>query len=364
MATPRPTTKSIPILPIGQGAIDKAVSLWRAGRLVAFGTETVYGLGGDATSPHAVSAIFRTKARPAFNPLINHFAPTEAALSHAQTTPLARLLAEAFWAGPMTLVLDRLPTSPISPLAVAGLPSVALRVPSLPATRDLLAAAGVAIAAPSANPSGRLSPTRAGHVATAFHGQSEPALIIDSGACRCGVESTVIDARGEVPMILRLGSITAEQIKEVVGVMPEYATGGAGGGGNTLTPLSPGQSLSHYAPNARLRLNAESPCPNEAWLGFGGDNPSMLGDSDRHPSQLNLSLNLSPGGDVDEAASNLFAMLHALDATLTTMTAGTDAGTGIDTIAIAPIPKHGVGAAINDRLLRAASSYKGELGGG
>lgn len=354
MTTPK--AKAIPILPIGQEAIDKAVSLWQAGRLVAFGTETVYGLGGDATSPQAVSAIFRTKARPAFNPLISHFATTKAALAHAQATPLAQMLAEAFWAGPLTLVLDRLPTSPISPLAVAGLPSVALRVPGLSAARDLLASVGVAIAAPSANPSGRLSPTSASHVAAAFHGQGEPALIIDSGACRCGVESTVVDARGEVPVILRLGSITAGQIKEVAGVMPEYVTaeGAAGGGGEGATIISPGQSLSHYAPRARLRLNAESPRPNEAWLGFGGDHSAQLDETHPHP----IYLNLSPKGDVDEAASNLFAMLHALDATLASL-AGVDTGAGavtIDTIAVASIPKHGVGAAINDRLLRAASS--------
>ena len=339
------TTSSSRVVPISQQAIAEAVEIWQRGGLVAFGTETVYGLGGDATSSQAVGLIFASKSRPDFNPLISHVATSRAAFAHASPTPLAQQLAQAFWPGPMTLVLDRHPDSPITPLASAGLPTIAMRVPRHPAAQDLLAAIARPIAAPSANPSGELSPTRAAHVATAFAGRPQPALIIDSGGCDYGVESTVIDARGKVPTILRLGSITADQISQATGLTPQHATRPATAPSSppSSRPISPGQTLRHYAPKARLRLNAKTPLPDEAWLGFGNTDPAIVGGRG-----IGVYLNLSPRGDVDEAAANLFAMLHTLDATLATSPI-------TKTIAIAPIPMHGVGVAINDRLRRAAN---------
>ena len=314
-----------PVTPLNQDSILAAVQYWRAGHLVAFGTETVYGLGADASQPLAVSKIFATKHRPRFNPLISHIADTETAFSLGEATPLARTLADAFWPGPMTLVLDQVNSHQICDLVTAGLDTVALRVPEHEGARTLLAAANMPIAAPSANPSGRLSPTKAEHVATAFADQTEPKMILDMGSCNKGLESTVIDARGNIPVILRPGSITAEMITKATGHKPAAPDSQI---------ISPGQLASHYAPEAKIRCNAQTPQTGEAWLGFG-DDPDL--------SDALASCNLSPRGDMNEAAAHLFSMLRELDQS------------GASTIAVAPIPDHDLGVAINDRLSRAAA---------
>ncbi len=317
------------VQPLDEASIATAVTLWRQGHLVAFGTETVYGLGADAGNALAVARIFKTKNRPEFNPLISHLPDQASAFGLAVSTLLAEQLAEAFWPGPMTLVLHRQDHGQIADLVTAGLDSLALRVPGHSKARDLLKAAGIPIAAPSANPSGRLSPTMAHHVAESFDHQSEPRLILDTGACQKGLESTIIDARGEVPVILRPGSITAEMIKEVTGHRPLSPEDKA-----PSRLLSPGQLASHYAPRAQLRLNATHIREGEAWLGFGAD-PELPIDTP--------AANLSPNADLDEAASQLFFLLRQLDAK------------GVHTIAVAPIPETGLGVAIHDRLSRAAA---------
>ncbi len=317
------------VQPLNDASISAAATLWRQGHLVAFGTETVYGLGADAGNALAVARIFKTKNRPAFNPLISHLPDQASAFGLAMRTPLADQLAEAFWPGPMTLVLDRQDNGNITDLVTAGLDSLAIRVPSHKGARALLEAANIPIAAPSANPSGRLSPTTAHHVADSFDHDAEPRLIIDTGPCERGLESTIIDARGDVPVLLRPGSITADMIKDVTGqlpVLPEHT------GSSRL--LSPGQLASHYAPRAQLRLDAKDKHEGEAWLGFGAD-PDLPADG--------LAANLSPDGDLDEAASLLFSLLRQLDAS------------GVNTIAVAPVPETGLGVAINDRLRRAAA---------
>ena len=315
----------IRIKPYNDASIAEAVDLWRAGHLVAFGTETVYGLGADARNGKAVAKIFKTKNRPQFNPLICHVAEREAAFALGVETPLARVLAEAFWAGAMTLILARRADADIADLTTAGLDSIALRVPSHEGARGLLAVAQLddmmPIAAPSANPSGGLSPTTAEHVSAGFAGGDEPRLIVDMGTCQGGLESTIIDARGATPIILRPGAITAEMVADATNITPHSIT-------DQTNIIAPGQLARHYAPRAKLRLNATAPRAGEAWLGFG-----TAPDSEH---------NLSPQGDLIEAASNLFAMLRALDAS------------GAETIAVAPIPFEGVGVAINDRLSRAA----------
>ena len=311
----------IRIKPYNDASIAEAVDLWRAGHLVAFGTETVYGLGADARNGQAVAQIFKTKNRPQFNPLICHVAGREAAFALGVETPLARVLAEAFWAGAMTLILARRDDADIADLTTAGLDSIAVRVPSHAGARGLLTVASMPIAAPSANPSGGLSPTTAEHVAAGFAGEDEPRLIVDMGACQGGLESTIIDARGATPIILRPGAITAEMVADATNITPSTIS-------DQADIISPGQLARHYAPRAKLRLNATAPRAGEAWLGFG-----TAPDSEH---------NLSPQGDLLEAASNLFAMLRALDAS------------GAETIAVAPIPFEGVGVAINDRLTRAA----------
>ncbi len=311
----------IRIKPYNDASIAEAVDLWRAGHLVAFGTETVYGLGADARNGQAVAAIFKTKNRPQFNPLICHVADSGAAFALGVETPLARVLAEAFWAGAMTLILARRADADIADLTTAGLDSIALRVPSHEGARGLLTATSMPIAAPSANPSGGVSPTTAEHVAAGFAGGDEPRLIVDMGACQGGLESTIIDARGATPIILRPGAITAEMIADATNLTPHSIT-------DQTDIIAPGQLARHYAPRAKLRLNATAPRADEAWLGFG-----TAPDSEH---------NLSPQGDLLEAASNLFAMLRALDAS------------GAEAIAVAPIPFEGVGVAINDRLTRAA----------
>jgi len=317
---------------IGPNAIAEAAAHLRAGRLVAFPTETVYGLGADATQGRAVAAIFAAKGRPRFNPLIAHVTGAEEAERHAIFTPLAVRLAEAFWPGPLTLVLRRRPASPIADLATAGLDTVAIRVPGHAIAQALLAAAGVPVAAPSANLSGHVSATRAEHVAADLGGRV--AMILDGGPTTVGLESTILDATGAEPVLLRPGAGAAEAVERAAGA----AGGGRGGGAR---PSSPGQLASHYAPRAGLRLGAREVFPGEALLAFGPNPPATDGPA----------INLSPAGDLAEAAANLFAALRQLD----------DAGAR--TIAVTPIPETGLGEAIADRLRRAAAPRRAENAG-
>lgn len=309
------------ILAADAAAVARAARVLAEGGLVAFPTETVYGLGGDAASDSAVAAIFAAKGRPSFNPLIAHVASLEQAAALVELTPAARLLAARFWPGPLTLVLRRRPDCPVSLLASAGLDSVAVRMPDHPVALELIRAAGRPLAAPSANRSGKVSPTRAEHVAECLGGRVP--LVLDGGPCRVGVESTVLDLTEEPPTLLRPGGVTAEQIEEVLGTTLRRALE------TPDAPRSPGQMESHYAPALPVRLEAETAEPDEALLGFG-------------PAP-HCTLNLSPRGDTMEAAAHLFAMLRALDRP-------EYAG-----IAVMPIPETGLGPAINDRLRRAAA---------
>ena len=308
-----------PVLDPTPETISRAAALLLEGGLVAMPTETVYGLAGDATNPKAVARIYATKERPAFNPLIAHVATPEAAFAQGDFSAKARALVEAVWPGPLTLVVNATSDTTVCDLARAGLDTLALRVPAHSVARRLLEATGRPLVAPSANPSGRISPTRAAHVAADFADRID--LIIDGGPCPEGIESTVIDARGETPVLLRKGTLAPEAIEAV---WPGLTEGGGEG-----KPVSPGQLLRHYAPDATLRLDADEADPGEALLGFGA--------AGRH-----AVMNLSASGDLSEAAANLFAMLRELDG-------------AYDRIAVAPIPKKGLGAAINDRLVRAAN---------
>jgi L-threonylcarbamoyladenylate synthase len=313
------------ILEAGAAAIARAAELIRAGDLVAFPTETVYGLGADATSDAAIAAIFAAKDRPTFNPLIVHFADPRAASRQVAFDARARLLAKSFWPGPLTLVLPRRESCRISLLASSGLDTLAVRVPGHPIAREFLAAAARPIAAPSANVSGRVSPTTARHVVDSLDGCVS--LILDGGPCEIGIESTVVDLSGGPALMLRPGGVSREAIEAVIGGIAEF-------GGGDAPAKSPGLQDRHYAPDRPLRLNATRAHAGEAFLGFGRDAPKSL------PGDV---MNLSPSGNVDEAAANLFAMIRALDRK------------GISAIAVAPIPDHGLGRAINDRLRRAAS---------
>lgn len=297
--------------------IAGAVARLREGGLVAMPTETVYGLAANAADATAVARLYAAKGRPSFNPLIAHVATVEMARQQGVFSARAEALIKAFWPGPLTLVVDLAPTATVCDLARAGLPSLALRMPAHPVARELLAAFGAPLVAPSANPSGRISPTTAQHVAQDMADKVD--LILDGGACTSGLESTIIDARGDRPALLRPGGLDPLAIDAVWPglIRPEL---------DPDAPQSPGQLLRHYAPAARLRLNVEAPETGEAYLGFG-PGPSTL--------------NLSPAGDLEEAAANLFSMLRALDA-------------AHDRIAVAPIPQSGLGEAINDRLTRAA----------
>lgn len=310
------------LIAAGPGGIAEAARLLRAGGLVAFPTETVYGLGADATDDRAVAAIFAAKQRPRFNPLIVHVLNAETGETLANFDDRARRLAQTFWPGPLTLVLPRRPDSPASLLVSAGLDSIAVRVPAQPAARSLLAETGRPIAAPSANLSGQVSPTTARHVLDSLGGRIP--LILAGGRCTVGLESTVVDLTGPIARLLRPGSVTTEDLVPLIGPVAR--------GDQTDQPKSPGQLASHYAPDAPLRLNADRPRPGEAYLAFGPD--LRKGDG---------IANLSAEGDLHEAAANLFAMLRALDRP------------GIAGIAVAPIPGRGLGAAINDRLSRAAA---------
>jgi L-threonylcarbamoyladenylate synthase len=296
--------------------IAQAARLLARGRLVAFPTETVYGLGADATNGEAVAAIFAAKGRPRFNPLIVHVADAAAASRQGVFNPLAERLAARFWPGALTLVLPRRADADVSLLVSAGLDSVALRVPSHPVAMALLAAVDRPIAAPSANASGRITATSAAHVAAELDGRLD--MILDGGATPLGLESTVIGFHGKQAVLLRPGAIARADIEAVTGPL---AAAGA-------TIQSPGQLESHYAPDARLRLNAVRAEPGEALLGFGAVDEAWL--------------NLSPRGDLNEAAANLFSMLRDMDEQ-------------VGAIAVSPIPESGLGEAINDRLRRAAA---------
>ncbi len=291
-------------------------AILRAGGVAAFPTETVYGLGADATNSDAVLKIYETKGRPRFNPLIVHVADLAMARKLVTFSPLAEKLAQ-FWPGPLTLVLPKRPDAGLSDLVTAGLDTVGIRIPAHPLALDLIRAAAVPLAGPSANPSGKLSPTTAEQVIDAFHGRVP---VLDGGASQSGVESTILAVEGDTVTQLRAGALPRNEIEKALGRMIEIAKEGG--------PITaPGMLSSHYAPNAVLRLDAEAPRPGEAYLAFG----DTLG-----------TLNLSPAADLREAARNLFAMLHELDARATK-------------IAVAPIPHHGLGEAINDRLKRAAA---------
>ncbi|MEA4837630.1 MAG: L-threonylcarbamoyladenylate synthase [Rhodospirillaceae bacterium] len=312
----------MPILIPTPSALAEAAERLRAGELVAFPTETVYGLGGDATSDKAVAAIFEAKRRPSFNPLIATVADIEAAERLVEMDARARRLAELFWPGPLTLVLPRRKDSGLSLLVTAGLDSVAVRVPEHPVTLDLLRAARIPIAGPSANPSGTVSPTTAAHVEAGLG--DRVSMILDGGPCRVGVESTVLALLTPVPIILRPGGVSRERIEAELGPVSLVLEAGKEG------PRSPGMTSHHYAPSLPVRIEADRPRPGEAWLAFG-------------TSPVAADLNLSPSGNVTEAAANLFAMLRALDR---------PPFTGI---AVMPIPRDGLGLAINDRLKRAAA---------
>ncbi|MGE4220633.1 MAG: L-threonylcarbamoyladenylate synthase [Alphaproteobacteria bacterium] len=310
------------ILPISPEAIAEGARLLREGRLVAFPTETVYGLGADATNERAVASVFAAKGRPHFNPLIVHVPDLTAARRLVDVDARAEAVAARFWPGPLTLVLTRRPGSGLSLLASAGLPTVAIRVPAHDTARDLLRMAAIPVVGPSANASGKLSPTTAAHVAASLGSRVD--LILDAGPCPVGVESTVLDLSGETPVLLRPGGLAAEQLEAALGAPLALA------GSDDSAPRSPGMLTSHYAPAAPVRLGATSARPGEVLLGFGPDAPAT-------------ELNLSPAGDLTEAAANLFAFLHALDRP------------DIAGIAVMPIPERGLGRAINDRLRRAAA---------
>ena len=310
------------ILDAAEG-MEEAVALLRAGELVAFPTETVYGLGADAGQDAAVARIFEAKGRPRFNPLIVHTLGPDWAARVARLSPLAERLAEAFWPGPFTLVLPRREDAPLSLLVSAGLDSVAIRVPAHPVARELLRRSGRFVAAPSANRSGAVSPTTAAHVQESLDGKLS--LVLDGGACKVGLESTVLDVTGERPVLLRPGGVTREMIEKVVGPLAERKEDGQ------IT--SPGQLASHYAPALPLRLEATEVAADEALLAFG---PEPLSGAAK-------TLNLSVGGNLVEAAANLFSMLRALD------------DPAFAGIAAMPLPEEGLGVAINDRLRRAAA---------
>jgi L-threonylcarbamoyladenylate synthase len=300
--------------------IERAAEILRAGGLVVFPTETVYGLGCDATSPLAVAKVYDAKGRPRFNPLIAHVRDLDAAEGHGVFDDAAHALAEHFWPGPLTLVLKRRPDSSVAELACAGLETIALRAPAHPIAQALLAAFGKPIAAPSANRSGHVSATTAEHARADLADRVD--LVLDSGPCQHGLESTIVALPQEGPaLLLRVGAIPREAVEAITG--PLHAA-------HASIVAAPGMLESHYAPRARLRLDAEAPRAGETYLGFGTPAPAN-------------GLTLSARGDLLEAAANLYAHLRALDAT------------GAKAIAVAPIPANGIGEAIRDRLARAAA---------
>ncbi|CAK0744537.1 Threonylcarbamoyl-AMP synthase [Azospirillaceae bacterium] len=321
------------ILPPTPVALARAASLLREGALVAFPTETVYGLGVDAASDRATAALFAAKGRPQFNPLIVHVASSAQAEEIALFDDRARILASAFWPGPLTLVLPRRSNAAVSLLVSAGLDTVAIRMPDHPVARRLLEAFGRPIAAPSANRSGSVSPTTPAHVADSLGDRIS--MILAAGRCAVGVESTILDLTGPIPHLLRFGAVIAEQMQAALGgALIASPSSLVTADRSDFRPIAPGQLSRHYAPSTPVRLNAEFAGPDEALLTFGPDH-FVRGGVER--------LNLSSGGDLHEAAANLFAMLRALDVP------------GRASIAVVPIPEVGLGLAINDRLRRAAA---------
>jgi len=306
-------------------AIAAAAACLAAGGLVAFPTETVYGLGADARNGEAIARLYAAKGRPRFNPLIAHVADAAAARRLARFDAAAEKLAAAFWPGPLTLVLPKRPDCAVADLALAGLDSVAVRVPAHPVAQALLAAFAGPVVAPSANRSGHVSPTSAAHVLADLRGRVD--MVIDAGPCAVGLESTIV-ACLDVPTLLRPGGLPREEIERVLGRRLALAAV------SDKAPLAPGMLSSHYAPKAKLRLNADMAAPGEALLGFGPAHEAAL--------------NLSPRGDLIEAAANLFSHLRALDAS------------GAGSIAVMKVPREGLGEAINDRLVRAAAPKAGK----
>ena len=311
------------IVPATSETIAQAARLLREGRLVAFPTETVYGLGGDATSETAVARIFAAKGRPRFNPLIVHIPGLAEAEPFAEFDARAREAAQRFWPGPLTLVLRRRTDAGLSLLASAGLETVALRAPAHPLAQQLLREAGRPVAAPSANRSGRVSPTMAAHVAAELG--TEVSLVLDGGACPVGLESTILDLTGRVPMLLRPGAVTREELVTVFGEIALLSV-------SDHVPRAPGSLASHYAPSRPVRLDVREARSGEALLAFGAEVPAGFAEV----------IFLSRTGDLAEAAANLFASLRQLDRA------------EFSGIAVMPIPEHGLGLAINDRLRRAA----------
>ncbi len=320
------------IVPPSYDALERAAELLRAGDLVAFPTETVYGLGADAANERAIEAIFAAKGRPRFNPLIVHVPDLEMAETIAVFDDRARVLGQCLWSGPFTVVLPRRADAPVSPLVSCGLDTVAVRVPAHRVARALLKEFGGAIAAPSANRSGAVSPTTPMHVATELG--DRVAMILAGGRCEVGLESTIVDMSCTPPRLLRPGRVSRREIEGLIGPIwaPEEATGCIGTEMNA--PASPGQLVSHYAPRLPVRLNAVTVGPTEALLAFGPDR-FIRGGATR--------LNLSPEGDLLEAASNLYSMLRRLDQP------------DYAAIAVMTIPERSIGIAINDRLRRAAA---------
>ena len=310
-------------------AIRQAGAAIREGKLVAFPTETVYGLGADATDDKAVASIFEAKERPRFNPLIVHVADLEEAEKHCVFNKEAETLARAFWPGGVTLVLPRRAETPLSLLVSAGLDTVAIRVPAHETARALIEEAKRPLAAPSANPSGKVSPTAAAHVMEGLGSATQLAFVLDGGSCPLGLESTVIGFPQGMPTLLRPGAVAREEIEKVLGRKLADADAASGEEGRA----SPGQLESHYAPGSPIRLDAREVAEDEVLLAFGPDAPTAK-----------TSMNLSVSGDLKEAAANLFAMLRALDAEAEGRR-----------IAVMPIPMTGLGEAINDRLKRAAA---------
>ena len=311
----------------GEAGLAAAVAALERGELVAMPTETVYGLAADATNPAAVGRIYLAKGRPRFNPLIVHVASAALATRHVRFSADAERLAEAFWPGPLTLVLPLLPHSGIADLVTAGLDTLAVRVPALPVAQALLVASARPLAAPSANRSGHVSPTTAAHVVADLG--AHVSVILDAGPTPVGLESTIIGLAGTAPVLLRAGGLARGEIEAVLGrrLLTAAPAGDA--------PAAPGMLASHYAPAASVRLNAIDVRDGEGLLAFGPDLP----EGARHAV---ATINLSPSGDLAEAAANFFAGLRSLDAQART-------------IAVAPIPEEGLGEAINDRLRRAAA---------
>jgi L-threonylcarbamoyladenylate synthase len=313
------------VLKADLAAIEAAAACLSQGGLVAFPTETVYGLGADARHGEAIARLYAAKGRPAFNPLIAHVASADAARALAAFDADAAKLAAAFWPGPLTLVLPKKPDCPVAALALAGLDTIALRVPAHATARAMLKAFGGPVVAPSANRSGHVSPTSAAHVLADLRGRID--LILDDGPCAVGVESTIVACLGE-PTLLRPGGLPRGKIERVLGrrlAMPVT-------GEDDEAPIAPGMLASHYAPKAKLRLDAQGPRDGEALLAFG---PT--------PTYTGTMFNLSPDGNLIEAATNLFSHLRALDAS------------GATSIAVMPVPHEGLGEAINDRLAHAAA---------